>query len=334
MTAAIPITGSAGCITDVPGIRLGHAQSETGHTGCTVVLAERGAMAGVDIGGSAPGMRESEMLNPTNMVVRIHAVLLAGGSTFGLNAAGGVQRFLQEQDIGFHASSGVVVPIVPTAVIFDLDVGKPRIYPDREMGWAACQAATSDHSPQGPYGAGIGATCGKIMGTDHSMKGGTGTVSVKLDNGVIIGALSVCNAWGDVVDSYTGRIIAGARMEPDSDRFLDTEYHLGTQTRLSTRYFGMDTTLCVVATNAKLTREQATKVAMMAQDGIARVVRPSHTMFDGDVVFVLSVGDKETDVNIVGSVAARLVAAATVKAVCASNGIAWREKHFYQRHDG
>lgn len=310
------------CITDVPGVRVGHAASAVGHTGCTVVLTEPGAIAGVDIGGSAPGMRETEMLNPTNVVMRIHAVLLTGGSTFGLNAAGGVQQFLQERDIGFTASTGVVVPIVPSAVIFDLDVGKPRIYPDRSMGLAAAEAATDAVSAEGRVGVGIGATVGKVLGSDHAMRGGVGTASVRLANGATVGALAVCNAWGDVVDPRRSTILAGARDPDDEGAFLDTEAYMFGLTELGTRYFGMDTTLCVVATDAAFTREQTTKVAMMAQDGIARVIRPSHTMFDGDVVFALSTlgrPSQPVDVNVVGSVAARLVETAVVRAVCIAN---------------
>lgn len=310
------------CITDVPGIRVGHAVSTAGHTGCTVVLIEHGAIAGIDIGGSAPGMRETELLNPTNMVMRIHAVLLTGGSTFGLNAAGGVQQFLQERDIGFTASTGVVVPIVPTAVIFDLDVGRPRIYPDRSMGHGASEAASDTASREGGVGVGIGATVGKVLGSDHAMRGGLGTASAQLANGVTVGVLAVCNAWGDVVAPTTGRVVAGARDPDQSDRFLDTESYIAGKTELPTRYFGMDTTLCIVATDGAFTREQSTKIAMMAQDGIARVIRPSHTMFDGDVVFVLSTLGRPAqavDVNIVGSVAAQLVSTAIVRGVCIAN---------------
>lgn len=310
--------GAADCITDVPGIRLGHAQHEAGHTGCSVVLVERGAIAGVDIGGSAPGTRETEMLNPTNMVMGVHAVLLTGGSTFGLSAASGVQEFLVENEIGYRASTGVVVPIVPTACIFDLDVGKPRIYPNHDMALAACRAASRDPSPQGSYGAGIGATCGKALGSDLAMRGGVGSASGKLPGGVIVGALAVCNAWGDVLNRRN-EIVAGAR-RADGGGFLDTEAWLTEQRHLETRYFGMDTTLCVVATNAVFSREQMTKIAMMAQDGIARATRPSHTLFDGDVVFALSsLGDRQSDVNIVGSLAAQLVSRAIVRGVKAAN---------------
>lgn len=310
------------CITDVPGIRVGHAESAAGHTGCSVVLIEQGAIAGVDIGGSAPGMRETEMLNPTNMVMRIHAVLLTGGSTFGLNAAGGVQQVLQERDIGFTASTGVVVPIVPTAVIFDLDVGKPRIYPGSAMGREAAEAATDLVSPEGSVGVGIGATVGKVLGSDLGMRGGLGTASARLANGVTVGALAVCNAWGDVVDPRRGQILAGAKHPEEADRFLETEAYISGETELSTRYFGMDTTLCVVATDGAFTREQTTKIAMMAQDGIARVIRPSHTLFDGDVCFALATLGRPAqavDVNIVGAVAARLVETAIVRGVCIAN---------------
>ena len=313
-----------GCITDVPGILLGHAQNEKGYTGCTVVLMEEGGIAGVDIGGSAPGMRETEMLNPTNMVMRIHAVMLTGGSTFGLNAAGGVQSFLEEKDIGFHASSGGVIPIVPTAVIFDMDVGKPRVYPDREMGYKACQLACREPSPQGLIGVGAGATCGKAMGSENSMRGGVGTASARLANGVTIGVLSVCNAWGDVINPRLSKIVAGARDPQKTGSFIDTEYHIWGLDKIETRYFGMDTTLCVVATDALFNLEQCTKIAMMGQDGIARAIRPSHTQFDGDVVFAISTSSgqaKSIDVNIAGSYAARLVEESIVRGVCAGNDI-------------
>jgi L-aminopeptidase/D-esterase-like protein len=312
------------CITDVPGIRVGHAQSDKGHTGCSVILMEQGGIAGVDIGGSAPGMRETEMLNPTNMIMHIHAILLTGGSTFGLAAAGGVQQFLVEHDIGFHASTGVVVPIVPTAVIFDLDIGKPQIYPDREMGYRACHSASPDTSPLGLVGAGCGATCGKVLGSDQAMRGGLGTASALLANGVVIGALAVCNAWGDVVNPRLGKIVAGAKDPNRPVDFLDTEAYICRQSEVDTRYFGMDTTLCVVATNAKFSREQVTKLAMMAQDGIARAIRPSHTLFDGDVVFALSLApddQRQMDVNIAGSFAARLVEEAIIRGVCTANQI-------------
>lgn len=308
-----------GCITDVPGVRVGHAQSDAGHTGATVLLLDDGAMAGIDSGGSAPATRETELLNPTNMIMRIHALLLTGGSTFGLNAATGVQRFLQEKNIGFRASTGAIVPIVPTAAIFDLDVGRPQIYPDPAMGYTACANATAKAPQHGAVGAGLGATCGNVLGSEHAMRGGLGTASLHLADGLVIGVIAVCNAWGDVIDPDSGVIVAGARSPTEHGQFLDTERYIRTQRRIETRFFGMDTTLCAVATNARFSREQLTKLARMAQDGIARAIRPSHTMFDGDVVFALSLGDKEIDVNIAGSIAAQLIVGAIIRGVRASN---------------
>lgn len=312
---------SVGSITDVPGIRVGHAQSEAGHTGCSVVLCDPGAVAGVDLGGSAPGTRETEMLNPTNMVMRMHAVLLTGGSTFGLTAAGGVQRWLAEHDVGYHAATGVVVPIVPTACIFDLDVGKPRIYPDAAMGYAACEGATDEAGELGAVGVGAGALVGKALGTDQAMRGGLGTCSTTLEGGVVVGALAVCNAWGDVIDPGDGRIVAGARAHGPAGGFLDTDDWLTRQHHLDTRHFGMNTTLCVIATNARFSREQVTKIAQMAQDGIARATRPSHTLFDGDAVFALSCGDVPADVTVVGATAARLAWKSIVRGVLAANAL-------------
>jgi len=208
-------------------------------------------------------------------------------------------------------------------VIFDLDVGKPRIYPDDQMGFAACLALSDEPSLQGAVGVGIGATCGKVLGSDCAMRGGLGTASARLPGGVVVGALAVCNAWGDVIHPRTGEVLAGARDPTGPGSFLDTERYMCQRTGLQTRYFGMDTTLCVVATNAPFSREQTTKIAMMAQDGISRAVRPSHTMYDGDVVFALSSGKQgqAIDVNIAGTTAARLVSEAILRGVCAANGL-------------
>lgn len=313
----------SGCITDVPGVLLGHAESAAGKTGCSVVLVEKGAVAGVDIGGSAPGTRETDMLNPTNEVMSINAIMLTGGSTFGLETAAGVQKYLQEKEIGFRASTGVIVPIVPTAVIFDLDVGKPQIYPDKAMGYEACQNAVSTRSRQGVVGAGYGALCGKILGSDKAMKGGLGTASLEFPNRIKVGVVAVANPWGDLVDTTTGNILVGAKDPDRPDEFLNTEEYMARLGEFDNRNFGMDTTLCVVATNARLTREQATKVAQMTQDGIARCIRPAHTMFDGDVVFVLSTRPSGVvvDHNVIGTVAARLVEQAIVRGIVVANGI-------------
>lgn len=311
----------AGCITDVPGVKLGHAHSAAGLTGCSVVLLEEGAIAGIDIGGSAPGTRETEMLNPTNQIVRIHSLLLAGGSTFGLSATSGVQQYLQETGIGYLASTGVVVPIVPSAVIFDLDIGKPQIYPDKEMGYQACLNATTRPSAEGLVGAGTGALCGKVLGSDYAMAGGIGTISCRFKKDIVVGALVVCNAWGDILAPNSAEILAGARGAGEQKKFLNTNQYLKQGGSFDDRFFGRDTTLCVVATNAKFDREQTTKIAMMAQDGIARVIRPSHTMYDGDVVFSLATGQSEetADETVIGAIAADLVEQAIVRSVCASN---------------
>lgn len=312
-----------GCITDVPGVKLGHAVSKAGRTGCSVILLEQGGIAGIDIGGSAPGTRETEMLNPTNQIMKIHSILLAGGSTFGLSATTGVQHYLQEHNIGYLASTGVVVPIVPSAVIFDLDIGKPQIYPDREMGYRACQSAVHHPSLNGMIGAGYGALCGKVLGSNHAMKGGLATTSCRIGETVVMGAVAVCNAWGDVLDPGSNRIITGAKDPDNPGEFLNTNRYIRHGGDFDTRFFGRDTTLCVVATNAKFNREEITKIALMAQDGIARIIRPSHTMFDGDIVFTLATGttDESVDETTAGAVAADLVEQAIVRSVCASNGI-------------
>jgi len=304
-----------GSITDVPGIRVGHAQDLRAQTGCTVVLCEEGAVAGVDIRGSAPGTRETVLLQPGFLIQRVHAVLLTGGSAFGLDAAGGVQQYLEEKGVGYDAR-GVLVPIVPAAVIFDLHVGDSRTRPDKAMGYRACQNATDNNPQMGRVGVGAGATVGKILGMSQAMKGGVGTCSQRLED-VVVGALVVVNALGDVVDPFTGQILAGAQ-NPKGPGFLNTSQFIRQQAfapPLSTQ----NTTLAVVATNAQLTKEQANFVAKMAQDGIARAVRPAHTLYDGDIVFVLSTGDRRCHPTVIGDVAAELVAQAIVLAVKAAN---------------
>lgn len=321
-----------GCITDVDGVLVGHATDAEGRTGCTAILFENGATAGIDIGGSAPAARETEMLDPLNMITCIHAIMLSGGSVFGLRTADGAQIFLGEQGKGYQSSPGVVVPIVPTAAIFDLEGGEPvaRKTPGRQMGLEACRAASKNPSPEGAVGCGAGATCGRILGTAYAMNGGLGSSSIRLENGIVIGALVVCNAWGDVIDPDSGTIVAGAR-SPDSGAFLDTERYMIEECKIDTPYFGSSTTLCVVATNARFNREQITKIANMAQDGIARAIRPSHTLFDGDIVYAVATGSVEPEINlnIVGALAARLVARSTVHGVSmANNGIKTEVKEF------
>ncbi|HUV88739.1 MAG TPA: P1 family peptidase [Anaerolineae bacterium] len=322
------MTSTANGITAVPGIRVGHATDPVGLTGCTVVLCEAGAVGGVDQRGGAPGTRETDLLRPMHLVQEVHAVLLAGGSAFGLAAAEGVVRYLEERGVGFDARVARV-PIVPAAILFDLDVGDPQARPNAAMGYAACQAGLAGPVPEGNVGAGTGATAGKILGIGRAMKAGLGTAAVSLGGGLVVGALVAVNPLGDVVDPATGEILAGAR-KFDSDEpanTLDVMRELvyphpqplslggrGEQT------FASSTVIGVVATNARLTKEEVNKVAQMAQDGVARAVRPAHTLFDGDTLFALATGDSPADVNLVGAYAAEVVAEAIVRGVRAAEG--------------
>jgi L-aminopeptidase/D-esterase-like protein len=320
-------------INDVPGIRVGHAQNEEALTGCTVVLGsdlDAGLMAGVDQRGGAPGTRETDLLHPMHLVERAHAVLLSGGSAFGLNAAAGVMQCLEEQGAGFNA--GVArVPIVPAAILFDLAVGDVTVRPDAAMGYQAChaalQAAEAASLATGNVGAGTGATVGKILGMGQAMKSGIGTASMEIGGGVVVGALVAVNAFGDVVDPATGRILAGARSIVRIGApgyFADTlEVMKGVVGRLVLGVAARGhTILGVVATNARLTKSEINKVAQMAHDGVARAVRPAHTMLDGDTVFALSTGKRSADVSIVGAFAAEVMAQAIVGAVRSARPVA------------
>lgn len=316
---------SDGSITDVCGIRVGHAHDLDARTGCTVVLcADEGAVAGVDVRGAAPGTRETDLLDPVNLVERVHAVVLTGGSVFGLDAACGVVRFLEERGVGFD--TGVArVPIVPAAVIFDLAVGDSNVRPDARMGYEACERASGDSLEEGSVGAGAGASVGKLSGIDFSSTGGVATASMKLRGGATVGALVIVNAFGDIVDPSSGRILAGAR-RPDRRGWLDTSRAIASKSfaRMANRTDEIfeskqkpssaieNTTLAVVATDAALTKAQARKVAAMAHDGMARAIRPIHTMYDGDAIFALSTGSLEADITAIGAVAADLVARAIV----------------------
>ena len=297
-------------ITAVKGIRVGHATNRRARTGCTVLLCMAGAAAGVDVRGFAPGTRETDAIRPGRRVGQAHGILLTGGSAFGLDAASGVMRFLEEHDAGFRTAHGVV-PIVPAAVIYDLGVGDPRVRPDKAMGYRACKAATEAPVPTGPVGAGTGATVGKAPGL-RAADGGIGTACVRLPNGVAVGALVVVNAVGNVVDPATGETVAGARDE-SSDRWVDVTPSLlhGRAPRTP----GTNTTIGVIATDAVLSPVEANRVAAMAHDGIARAIRPSHTFYDGDTLFALSTGKRLADVNAVGILAAEVVAQAILSAV-------------------
>lgn len=299
-------------ITDVPGLKVGHYTDLKAATGCTVVLCEAGAVAGVDTRGSAPGTRETDLMRPMRLVQKVHAVVLSGGSAFGLDAACGVMRYLEERGIGFN--TGVAkVPIVAEAVLFDLAIGSATVRPDAAAGYAACQAASAGPVEEGCVGAGTGATVGKLFGPAHTTKCGLGTASVQIGGGVIVAALVAVNAFGDVVDPETGTILAGAR-DPQTGQFVDTVRRLHGDLGGFTGAFSSNTTIGVVATNARLTKEGANKVAQMAHDGFAMAIRPVHTMWDGDTIFALATGEKEADVSVVGAVAAQVMARAIVRA--------------------
>jgi L-aminopeptidase/D-esterase-like protein len=310
-------------ITDVRGIEVGHAQDEEALTGCTVILCRQGAVAGVDVRGGAPGTRETDLLNPVNLVEKVHAVVLAGGSAFGLDAASGVMHYLDEQKIGFNV--GVAkVPIVPAAILFDLNLGRADLRPDAAMGYRAAASASSDPPAEGNAGVGMGASVGKMFGLGLAMKSGVGTASLDIGGGVMVGALVAVNPWGDVIDPRTNQIIAGLRSGKvgplkigKKDTFADTLAML--KSAPGRGLLGLasraNTVIGVVATNARLTKAQATKVAQMAQDGIARTIRPAHTMLDGDVIFSLSTGARKSDVSAVGAFAAEALAEAIVRAV-------------------
>ena len=259
-------------LTAVDGIKVGHETLAARFTGCTVVLVERGAVAGVDVRGSAPGTRETDLLNPVNTVEQVHAIVLTGGSAFGLDAASGVMRLLEERGIGFETGAGRV-PIVPAAVLFDLNVGNdPRIRPGADCGYRAAAAASSGPAAEGNVGAGAGATVGKLAGRERAMKGGIGSAAIALPDGLIVAALVVVNAAGDVIDPATGQVVAGARTE-DGRGLADVRRLIRAGLAMQGRV-GENTTLGVVATNARLTKAQATKVAQMAHDGLARAIAP------------------------------------------------------------
>lgn len=313
----------ASTINDVPGIQVGHETDHAALTGCTVILCPTGAVGGVDQRGGAPGTRETDLLQPIHMVEKVHAVLLTGGSAFGLDAAGGVMQYLEKQGIGFN--TGVArVPIVPAAVLFDLGIGDPAVRPDAAMGYRACENARLEPPAEGNVGAGTGCTVGKIIGPKQAMKSGIGTASMEIGGGIIVGAIVAVNAFGDVIDPQTRAIIAGARATKVGPvRIGEEGYFANTLTvmrsligRTALSYASRaNTVIGVVATNAKLDKNETNKVAQMAHNGLARTIRPAHTMFDGDTIFALSTGKKNADVNIVGAFTVEVMAEAVLRAV-------------------
>ncbi len=299
----------------IEGVRVGHSTHPHEATGCTAIVFPEGAVAGVDVRGAAPGTRETELLRPTFMIRKIHAIVLTGGSAFGLRTADGVMQYLVEQGIGYPARD-YRVPIVPAAVIFDLHGSRTIAYPSVEMGYQAAQTAAAQFA-EGLVGAGRGATVGKILGMAHAMNGGFASWQVQLPGDVVVMAMVVVNALGDVVDPQTGQIVAGAR-QPSGAGFLNTVAYMQQQT-FQQPLGGSNTTLAVVVTNAHFDKEMINKIAQIAQNGIARAVRPAHTLYDGDVVFAVSTGAKVADVNVVGEAAALAVERAIIKAVQLSN---------------
>ena len=313
-------TTLGGAITDVPGIEVGHFTDSRRPTGCTVILTRDGAVGGVDVRGAAPGTRETDLLDPGNLVEQVHAVLLSGGSAFGLDAAGGVVRWLEEHGIGYPAGPARV-PIVPAAILFDLGVGDPKIRPDAAAGYAACEAARADAPAEGSAGAGAGATVGKLFGMARAMKGGIGTASARVGK-VTVGAIVAVNAVGDVIDPASGRVVAGTRTADGRRGPGAVEAILAGDVPPALQA-GMATTIGVVATDAQLTKAQARKLAGMAHDGLARTIEPSHTLWDGDTLFALATGRSGLPGNMValGVMAARVTASAVLRAVLAAKGV-------------
>lgn len=299
-------------ILDVKGLKVGQVQDEDGLTGCTVVICEEGAVCGVDVRGSAPGTRETDLLDPINMIQKVHAVVLSGGSAFGLESTCGVSQYLEERNIGFDI--GVAkVPIVVGAVLFDLAAGDPKCRPDKKMGYKACEMASDTVLKQGNYGAGCGATVGKIKGPEYAMKGGIGSYSIKLDNGLVVSALIAVNAFGDVYED--GNVIAGV-LDNTKTKVLNS-YELMKQ-GVNKGGFSIDnTTIGIVATNAKLDKAGCKKISQMAHDGYARAIFPIHTPHDGDTIFTMATGEIETgaDLTLIGSIAVEVMEKSILNAV-------------------
>lgn len=298
-------------LTDIPGIRVGHASDFDAITGCTAILCAGGAVAGYDLRGGASGAQELDVMSPLHIAGRVHAIVLSGGSAFGLEAASGVRKFLEQQGVGFETGAARV-PIVPSAILYDLGIGKANVRPTREMGEAAAAAASGGAVEEGSAGAGTGATAGKIFGMSRAMKSGIGTFTVELDGGVLVSALVAANPLGDVIDPASGKIVAGARKAPGSQEFAGTAAAMkaGAAGGLTS-----NTTLVVVATNAQLSKVEATKLAQLSQLGVARTISPVWTMMDGDLAFALSLGREKARVDALGVAAAEAVSQAILRAV-------------------
>ena len=305
-----------GYITDVEGIKVGHHQSEEGMTGCTVIICEKGATGGVDVRGSAPGTRETDLFKAEKMVDKVHAVVLSGGSAFGLDAAAGVMKYLEEQGIGFDVSV-TKVPIVASAVIFDLHIGDYRIRPDFEMGYRAAKNANEHTKLQGNIGCGMGATIGKILGPQNSMKSGLGSATVKSGE-LIVSALVSVNSFGDIYDFTTNEQIAGV-YDYKNNKLLST-IDIMKNINKDLGFSISNTTIGVIATNGILTKAQGNKIAEMAHNGFARSINPIHTMLDGDTIFTMATNEVKTDINLLGTLAAEAMSKAITNAIIFAEG--------------
>ncbi len=315
MTKRERLTGktTAVHITDINGVSVGHASDDEALTGVTVILAPEGMTGGVDVSGFASSTRQIDALSPHHIVHKIHGVCIAGGSAYGLDSASGVMDYLEEKNAGFNVRVARI-PIVPTAVIFDLGLGSSKKRPDREMGYLACQNASQEILKEGNVGAGTGASVGKFFGIEHATKGGLGTAACALDNGLIVGAISVVNAFGDIRDPSTGKILAGARKEKHSREFADTARLMRNGVPRPISYF-QNTTISVIVTNANLDKKGATVVSRIARTGMSKTVSPAHTLFDGDVVFTLASGEIEADLHTIGLAAEEMLISSIIRAV-------------------
>jgi L-aminopeptidase/D-esterase-like protein len=311
---------SAGCLTDVEGVKVGHYTESRRPTGCTVILTEGGAVAGVDVRGAAPGTRETDLLSPLNTIEKIHAIVLSGGSSFGLETASGVMQYLEELKIGYDTQVARV-PIVPAAILFDLALGDSRIRPDKRAGYLACKAASTRSCEEGNVGVGTGATVGKLFGMHRAMKSGVGTASIKVGR-TVVSAMIAVNAAGDVIDPGRGIILAGAR-SADGKKLINSMAQMRLGQYPTPKSPNENTTIGVVATNVILTKAQASKVAQMAHDGLARTINPVHTPLDGDTLFALATGvvTATHNMTLIGSLAADVVAQAVCRAVLRAKGL-------------
>lgn len=305
-------------ITDVEGILVGHASDTKALTGCSVVLCQGGAVGGIDLRGTATGTRQLDPLHTFHLVEKVDGIFLSGGSAFGLDAAGGVMKYLEEKGIGFDV--GITkVPTVPTAIIFDLHIGDQKVRPDGEMGYKACLSATDGDIGEGSVGVGIGATVGKLFGMERAMKGGMGTASLFSPQGLVVGVLVVVNAFGDVIDYKSGKIIAGTRDLKEGLNFVDTAKKMR-EGIVKKAFLLENTTLGIVATNAKLTKAEAQKVAQMSHIGLAKCISPVNSTFDGDIIFALSMGEIKADINTIGLMAEKAICEAIRNAIIKADG--------------